>query len=73
MITSVPGLTPYRGWLLYGGPVEEFVRSPWRLGSRVERWFDGLLVLVLMGPVPVFVVICASCALQVLLLDGRVP
>ncbi|MGH3349519.1 MAG: sensor histidine kinase [Nocardioides sp.] len=100
MITSVPGLTPWRARLLYGEPVEEFVRSPWRLSSRGEWWFDRILVLFLMlpvlvdlashwpvggllaftqtfpllwrrrWPVPVFVVISASSALQVLLLDS---
>lgn len=38
-------------------PVEERHRQPWRLGPRGERWFDRLLVVLLVLPAPGYTVL----------------
>lgn len=54
---STHGLTPDGTRAVYGGAVEERHPQPWRLGLRGERWFDRLLVVVLVLPAPGYAVV----------------
>ncbi|NHA00802.1 hypothetical protein G5V59_14930 [Nocardioides sp. W3-2-3] len=41
---------------LYGGAVTRQDRQPWRLGPRGEKWFDIGLTLLLLLPVPAYLI-----------------